>query len=220
MTRPKNEIALDALAAKIRTEHDAVRHAVETATEHAIRCGQLLTEAKDGLAHGQWLPWLEERCEVSERTAQAYMRLARKHGELDDGNAQRVADLPVREAMKAIADERAGNPMPPSPSSFEDGWAWAERQVNGPFNKFDLDNLQMGQRKLFNQVEVSSIVAFCLAVETKDIPMLRLASSQELGEAIKCIVPVAKGDEQNHCYRQRWQTRKCATRRTGTRSHP
>ena len=33
----KNEIALDTLAAKIRTEHGAVRAAVETAAQHAIR---------------------------------------------------------------------------------------------------------------------------------------------------------------------------------------
>ncbi len=84
MTNPTNEIALDALAAKICTEHDAVQEAAETATRHAIRCGKLLAEAKDGLVHGQWLPWLRDHCALSERTAQAYMRLARKHGELDE----------------------------------------------------------------------------------------------------------------------------------------
>ncbi len=71
MTSPTNEVALDALAAKIRTEHDAVREAAETATRHAIRCGKLLAEAKDGLVHGQWLPWLQDHCRLSERTAQA-----------------------------------------------------------------------------------------------------------------------------------------------------
>ena len=40
MTSPTNEIALHNLASKIRTEHDAVQRAVETATEHAIRCGK------------------------------------------------------------------------------------------------------------------------------------------------------------------------------------
>lgn len=193
MTGPTNEIALDDLASKIRSEHDAVQRAVETATGHAIRCGQLLTEAKDGLAHGQWLPWLQEHCEVSERTAQAYMRLALKHGALDTEKAQRVADLPVREAMKAIADERAGNLMPPSPGSFEDGWAWAERQVNGPFNKFDFDNWDLGRTKLLRQVGVSSIAAFCTETATKEFPMLRLVSCEELHDALRRLVPVAKG---------------------------
>ena len=85
-----NEIAIDALAAEIRTQHDAVRRAAETATEHAIRCGLLLIEARAGLAHGQWLPWVKTHCALSERTAQTYMRLARKYGELDNEKAQRV----------------------------------------------------------------------------------------------------------------------------------
>ena len=141
MTGPTNEIALDALAGSIRAEHGAVQEAAETATRHAIRCGKLLAEAKDGLVHGQWLSWLRDYCELSERTAQAYMRLARKHGELDDGKAQRVADLPVREAMKAIADERAVIPEPRK-GDISSYWEWAGKQVSGPLNAFDLDSLR------------------------------------------------------------------------------
>jgi hypothetical protein len=36
-----------------------------------------LAEAKAMLAHGQWLPWLRENCDVSARTAQSYMQLAK-----------------------------------------------------------------------------------------------------------------------------------------------
>ncbi len=199
MTRPTNEIALDALAAEIRTEHDAVHLAAQTATEHAIRCGELLAEAKDGLAHGQWLPWLRDHCALSERTAQAYMRLARKHGELDGEKAQRVADLPVREAMKAIGDERGQNPVPVtpyrcSPPNTERVWGWAEKQIGGPFNKFDVDNHGMAQGKLLRQAGVSSLVAFCISTMTKEIPMLRLVPSGEFSDAIGCLAPVAKGD--------------------------
>jgi hypothetical protein len=64
----------------------------------------LLIAAKSGLPHGQWLPWIKENCGLSERTTQAYMRLARRHEELGGEEAQRVADLPVRQAMVAIAD--------------------------------------------------------------------------------------------------------------------
>ena len=99
--------ALNTLADKIKTEHKAVCEAAMTATRHAIECGNLLIEAKGGLPHGKWLPWLKEHCELSERTAQAYTRLARRFTELDDEKAQRVADLPVRQAMVAIADQRA-----------------------------------------------------------------------------------------------------------------
>jgi hypothetical protein len=35
-----------------------------------IKRGQLLQEAKDQLDHGEWLPWLQDKFEMDERTAQ------------------------------------------------------------------------------------------------------------------------------------------------------
>ena len=40
--------------------------------------GQRLIEAKAMLSHGEWLPWLEERVEFSESSAQRFMKLARE----------------------------------------------------------------------------------------------------------------------------------------------
>ena len=40
--------------------------------------GQRLIEAKAMLPHGEWLPWLTEQVEFSERTARNFMRLARE----------------------------------------------------------------------------------------------------------------------------------------------
>ncbi len=54
--KSNNLPALDALADRINAEHTAVREAAMTATQHAIKCGNLLIEAKGGLPHGQWLP--------------------------------------------------------------------------------------------------------------------------------------------------------------------
>ena len=199
MTSPTNEIALGTLAAKIRIEHEAVRLAAETATEHAIRCGRLLAEAKDGLVHGQWLSWLKDHCSLSDRTAQAYMRLAKKCAELNDRKAQRVADLPVRQAMKAIADERGENPVPLTPyrcapPKAERVWEWAEKQVNGPFNMFDFDNAKLARDKLLRQTGVSTVAAFCISTMTEEIPMLRIVPDGELSDAIRCLAPVAQGN--------------------------
>ncbi len=204
-----NEIALDDLASKIRAEHEAVHEAAMTTTRHAIECGNLLIAAKSGLPHGKWLPWLKEHCELSERTAQAYTRLARRFTELDDEKAQRVADLPVRQAMVAIADQRAEQ-IPDilnrdDPPSEDEIWAWAGRQVNGPFNRFDFDTIPNGGggglghgakcvlNKLLSQTGVPALAAFCLANNSKDIPMLRLVPDDELTGALKNLAPVAKG---------------------------
>ena len=60
--------ALDALADKINAEHEACRSAMRKGLEHALEAGRLLLEAKKGLPHGEWLPWLKENCpDIGER---------------------------------------------------------------------------------------------------------------------------------------------------------
>lgn len=60
--------------------------------------GQRLIEAKETLPHGEWLPWLTEQVDFSERTAQYYMRLAREWT-----NPQSIADLGATKAFKLLA---------------------------------------------------------------------------------------------------------------------
>ena len=60
--------------------------------------GQRLIEAKETLPHGEWLPWLTEQVEFSERTAQYYMQLAREWT-----NPQSIADLGATKAFKLLA---------------------------------------------------------------------------------------------------------------------
>ncbi len=101
-----NEVVLDNLAQRINAEHEACRDAANAAVEHAVRAGELLIEAKASIPHGEWLTWIEGRCGVSERTAQAYMRLARELPKLDSEKAQRVADLPLRKALAELAEPK------------------------------------------------------------------------------------------------------------------
>jgi len=75
MTATTGTIAMS-LAQDIRREHEAAQQAFASAVEHAVRCGELLAEAKAQVRHGAWLPWLAENFLASVRTAQGYMRLA------------------------------------------------------------------------------------------------------------------------------------------------
>lgn len=88
---------LAALAADIRSAHTGVRDAAKTAAEKAIEAGRALIEAKGLLKHGQWLPWLKEHCQLSERTAQLYMHIARLGLE-----SASVADLGLKAAGQAL----------------------------------------------------------------------------------------------------------------------
>jgi hypothetical protein len=94
--------ALADLAERIRAEHQGAREAYKRSVEHAMAAGDLLIEAKAKLTHGQWGPWLEAKCEMSDRTARLYMRAARGRGALEAKTAT-VADLTLRDAMKLLA---------------------------------------------------------------------------------------------------------------------
>jgi hypothetical protein len=92
------------LAARIKAEHEATSSNLKRGLSHAIAAGQLLIKAKEQLKHGKWLPWLSECCQVPERTAQAYMRVAKSFGNLgDSANTQRVADLSFRDSLRSLA---------------------------------------------------------------------------------------------------------------------
>jgi Protein of unknown function (DUF3102) len=87
------------LATRISHEHNAAVGTLKRGLQHALTAGHLLLEAKQYVSHGQWLPWLNEHCRVSERTAQVYMRLARRLPK----NA-RPADLTITQALEMVVD--------------------------------------------------------------------------------------------------------------------
>lgn len=66
--------------------------------EAILTIGRCLNEAKDMLPHGEWLPWLNEQVELSERTAQKFMRLAREWS-----NPSALADLGATKALMLLA---------------------------------------------------------------------------------------------------------------------
>jgi hypothetical protein len=69
---------LSDLAEQINAAHAEVLAAVRTSLLHARTAGDLLLQAKARCQHGQWLPWLAGNVQFSERTAQAYMRVAKR----------------------------------------------------------------------------------------------------------------------------------------------
>jgi hypothetical protein len=97
---------LPALSNDIKAAMAESKAHAQHAVSAAQRAGELLIQAKKLVLHGQWETWLAENCEVSARTAQAYMRLSLRLKELPPEKAQRVADLPLREALAAIASTR------------------------------------------------------------------------------------------------------------------
>ena len=66
--------------------------------EAILTIGRCLMEAKEMLPHGEWLPWLSEQVDLSERTAQKFMKLAREWS-----NPNTLADLGASKALMLLA---------------------------------------------------------------------------------------------------------------------
>jgi hypothetical protein len=98
------------LAARINAEHHQAETARRAGLQHAKNAGELLIKAKEQCRYGEWLPWLRANVELSERTAQAYMQIAKRWEELE-AKAQRVADLPYRDGLKLLADPAPASPL-------------------------------------------------------------------------------------------------------------
>jgi hypothetical protein len=94
------------LTRAINDEHNACRRAGASMVRHAIRCGEMLIEAKGMVGHGGWLDWLAEHFDGSEDTAQLYMRLARHRAELLEPKTGHVRFSTLRAALAAVAPSR------------------------------------------------------------------------------------------------------------------
>jgi hypothetical protein len=163
------------LAARIKAEHDAVGHALKRGLEHAIAAGRLLIEAKEQLAHGQWLPWLRDHCQVSERMAQRYMLLARHAPELE-AKSDTVSDLGVRGALALLAVPRrqSGESL-----SESDRWvALADHVAEGFDDALELDWIE---KRIAERKSQRSLLAEALSAVEK---IGELATTPELVEII------------------------------------
>ena len=123
---------LGTIAQQINEEHRKVEAAkakvvaaVGNALQHARRAGKLLVEAKERTPYGEWLQWLKENFEGSEKTAQNYMRVHSRWPEIEQ-NAKSVADLTLTEALKAIA------PPPATATTQDQATAITRERVEGP----------------------------------------------------------------------------------------
>jgi hypothetical protein len=140
---------LSDLAAQINHEHEECMSCAEEAielmrrsVEHAYKAGELLLQAKKRICHGAWKPWIKNNLAFSDRTAQNYMRLAKKWPVLQ-ANPQRVAGLSYRQVMQLLAEktefpEIFEEPAVVKPTAIREGsepmsdeefdWRWAENQ--------------------------------------------------------------------------------------------
>lgn len=134
ITAPAGQAVADLgdLAERINQAHQRCEAALRSGLQHALECGRLLSQAKSQLAHGEWLPWLCNNCEVTPRAAQGYMRVASRWPELAQ-NAKRVSHLPYRQALAMLAAPKGDEHEPDAdtPPDLSSGLAYQASGTDG-----------------------------------------------------------------------------------------
>jgi len=109
---PVAQLSIDELKAEAVHLAISLEKGQTTLREWRLRLGEVLTEIKNRVGHGQWLPYIRENLELERAQVSNYMLLA--------ANYQRVSDLPagmsMREELKALRQRRVVRPVP-----IEDG---------------------------------------------------------------------------------------------------
>lgn len=79
-------------AAEICQLHREITEHLQTSLEKAIRIGQMLTEQKASLPHGDFGPWVAANLPFTDRTARSYMRFYRERDLLKTENVSVLSD--------------------------------------------------------------------------------------------------------------------------------
>ena len=99
---------------EITSLHDLAMKESQSAVSRAIRIGELLTEQKAELQHGEWIPWVEENLPFGIDQAGNYMRVYR--------NQDKLNSEPVRNLKEAVQMLATPKPKTETVSDFpEDG---------------------------------------------------------------------------------------------------
>jgi hypothetical protein len=109
MTDADTKAELAQLASRIKAEHAAIveaTKAIGSIVQRAMTLGDMLAQAKSKLQHGEWLPYLKDNCQLSERTAQRYMAVGSRRKELEEtlkDKSATVADFLTLKDMESSA---------------------------------------------------------------------------------------------------------------------
>jgi hypothetical protein len=97
-----SDVTLEQLAAEIKQEHAAAESTMRDSLLHAREAGKKLIGVKRQLAHGEFMPWVEQQCGFSHSTANLYMTIARNWDEVLFGNSQRVQNISLHQASALL----------------------------------------------------------------------------------------------------------------------
>jgi len=102
---------MDETAQAINNEYALMTGDMTRAVQRAIRIGEMLTEAKAQVQHGEWIPWVEQNLVFGRTQASHYMRVFR---ERDNPNVQLSEHLSQAIALLAEPKDEPADSIEPS----------------------------------------------------------------------------------------------------------
>ena len=94
-------VAVDLAATEINELHEKACALMKDSVNFAIRAGELLSQKKEELPHGQFTKWVDENIHFTVRTAQSYIKIFKHKAEIEQ-----VAPATLSEAYRLIAPEK------------------------------------------------------------------------------------------------------------------
>jgi len=96
---------VDPLDVKINEKHAECMLGVHGGGVAAIECGELLSQKKGQLKHGEWEPWVDRCFHASKQTASLYMN-AYDRATQKGVNLQDIRDLPLSEVLALLTGKK------------------------------------------------------------------------------------------------------------------
>jgi hypothetical protein len=165
--------------------------AAGTALRRAKRAGVYLLEQKARCKRGGWLPWLEKNCsEISDRSAQEWMQIAKHWDEIVKSAAQRGLDLgglTQSSALKLLRGTAESSP----PSKGENSSTGANTQLpptdEDIYATFSSRLPAMPPRRV-----VATIKQVCEAMDASRLAALDSKDLEELIHSSSSLIKQAK----------------------------
>lgn len=144
---------------EIKRLHNEILGFVKLSLENAIRIGQLLTEQKEGLGHGEFIRWIKDNLPFTDRAARRYMGLWRYKDTLKSEN---VSDL--SSAYQLLVEHKLKEGLPSTPlklpdsdgeqTEYRDNVKKAMFLSDDKFNRLEVDvTIKKGEAKFLKGVD-------------------------------------------------------------------
>jgi hypothetical protein len=163
------ELSAPELAQRINDQlkeiQEHAKRVKQTVLRQAVSLGELLLQAKAKVGHGKFKQWLDDNCELSERSAQRYMALKEQWPKIEAWLKEKsatVADLSLRKAEQIIApqstDQNNGGGSGSDSTTTSDGYDKLAEELIGSLEKMKAEEAEAAaQNTIRNLVHTVSV---------------------------------------------------------------